>query len=181
MQAVMILSIICAAGLALGKIKVKGISFGVTFVFFAGIIAGHFNIKINPEMLAIAQNFGLILYIYALGLQVGPGFFSSFKQGGIKLNLLSIGLLLIGSLMAVIVHWTTGISAGDTVGLLAGAVTNTPMLGAAQQTLLQINPDNTQVANDMAMACAVAYPFGLVGMIVSVLILKKTFAPKEFK
>lgn len=181
MQAVMILSIICAAGLALGKIKVKGISFGVTFVFFAGIIAGHFNIKINPEMLAIAQNFGLILYIYALGLQVGPGFFSSFKQGGIKLNLLSIGLLLIGSFMAVIVHWTTGISAGDTVGLLAGAVTNTPMLGAAQQTLLQINPDNTQVANDMAMACAVAYPFGLVGMIVSVLILKKTFAPKEFK
>jgi AspT/YidE/YbjL antiporter-like protein len=181
MQAVMILSVICAAGLALGKIKVKGISLGVTFVFFAGIIAGHFNIKINPEMLAIAQNFGLILYIYALGLQVGPGFFSSFKQGGIKLNLLSIGLLLIGSLMAVAVHWTTGTSIPDTVGLLAGAVTNTPMLGAAQQALIQMNPDSQQAANDMAMACAVAYPFGLVGMIVSVLIIKKLFAPKEFK
>ena len=180
-QAVMILSVICAAGLALGKIKIKGISLGVTFVFFAGIIAGHFNIKINPEMLAIAQNFGLILYIYALGLQVGPGFFSSFKQGGIKLNLLSIGLLLIGSLMAVAVHWTTGTSISDTVGLLAGAVTNTPMLGAAQQSLIQMNPDSQQAANDMAMACAVAYPFGLVGMIVSVLILKKFFAPKEFK
>ena len=114
-QAVMMLSIICATGLALGKIKIKGVSLGVTFVFFAGIIAGHFNVKINPEMLAIAQNFGLILYIYALGLQVGPGFFSSFKQGGIKLNLLSIGLLIIGSLMAVAVHWITGISAGDTV------------------------------------------------------------------
>ena len=181
MQAVMILSIICAAGLALGKVKIKGISLGVTFVFFAGIIAGHFKIMIDPEMLAFAQNFGLILYIYALGLQVGPGFFSSFKQGGIKLNLLSIGLLLIGSLMAVIVHWTTGISAGDTVGLLAGAVTNTPMLGAGQQALLQMDPNNMQAANDMAMACAVAYPFGLVGMIISVLILKKIFAPKEYK
>ena len=180
-QAVMILSIICAAGLALGKIKFKGISLGVTFVFFAGIIAGHFKIQINPEMLIIAQNFGLILYIYALGLQVGPGFFSSFKQGGIKLNLLSIGLLFIGSLMAVSIHWITGISAGDTVGLLAGAVTNTPMLGAGQQALLQLNPNNTQAANDMAMACAVAYPFGLVGMIVGVLILKKIFAPKDYK
>jgi AspT/YidE/YbjL antiporter-like protein len=181
MQAVMILSIICASGLALGKIKVKGVSLGVTFVFFAGIIAGHFKIMINPEMLAIAQNFGLILYIYALGLQVGPGFFSSFKHGGIKLNLLSVGLLLIGSLMAMIIHWTTGISAGDTVGLLAGAVTNTPMLGAGQQALLQMDPNNTQMANDMAMACAVAYPFGLIGMIISVLILKKLFAPKEYK
>ena len=177
----MILSIICAAGLALGKIKVKGVSLGVTFVFFAGIIAGHFNIQIDPQMLALAQNFGLILYIYALGVQVGPGFFSSFKQGGIKLNLLSIGLLIIGSLMAVIIHWTTGVSASDTVGLLAGAVTNTPMLGAGQQALIQMDPGNQQAANDMAMACAVAYPFGLVGMIASVLILKKMFAPKDFK
>lgn len=180
-QAVMILSIICAAGLALGKIKIKGISLGVTFVFFAGIIAGHFGIKINPEMLAIAQNFGLILYIYALGLQVGPGFFSSFKHGGIKLNLLSIGLLLIGSLMAMAIHWTTGTSLPDTVGLLAGSVTNTPMLGAGQQALIQMDPSNQQAANDMAMACAVAYPFGLIGMIFSVLILKKLFTPKYDK
>ena len=180
-QAVIIMSIICAAGLALGKIKVKGISLGVTFVFFAGIIAGHFGVEIDPNMRDLAMNFGLILYIYALGLQVGPGFFSSFKQGGIKLNLLSIGLLLIGSLMAMIVHWTTNTSAGDTVGLLAGAVTNTPMLGAGQQALMQIDPGNQQAANDMAMACAVAYPFGLVGMIISVLILKKMFAPKEYK
>lgn len=180
-QAVMIMSIICAAGLALGKIKIKGISLGVTFVFFAGIIAGHFGVKIDPSMQELAMNFGLILYIYALGVQVGPGFFSSFKQGGIKLNLLSIGLLLIGSLMAALVHWTTGTSAGDTVGLLAGAVTNTPMLGAGQQALMQIDPSNQQAANDMAMACAVAYPFGLIGMIISVLILKKIFAPKELK
>ena len=180
-QAVMIMSIICAAGLALGKIRVKGISLGVTFVFFAGIIAGHFGVEIDPSMRDLAMNFGLILYIYALGLQVGPGFFSSFKHGGVKLNLLSIGLLLIGSLMAVIVYWTTGTSAGDTVGLLAGAVTNTPMLGAGQQALMQMDPGNQQAANDMAMACAVAYPFGLVGMIISVLILKKMFAPKEYR
>ena len=110
-QAVMILSLICAVGLALGRIKLKGISFGVTFVFFAGIIAGHFNITIDPQMLVLAQNFGLILYIYSLGLQVGPGFFSSFKKGGIKLNLLALLLLVTGSLMAMAIHWTTGISA----------------------------------------------------------------------
>ena len=181
MQAVMILSIICAAGLALGKININGISLGVTFVFFAGIAAGHFGIKIHRQMLELAQNFGLILYIYSLGVQVGPGFFSSFKQGGIKLNLLSVGLLLIGSLMAMIIYWTTDTSASDTVGLLAGAVTNTPMLGAGQQTILQMDPGNQQAANDMAMACAVAYPFGLIGMIISVIILKKMFAPKESK
>ncbi len=178
-QAVSVLSLISATGLALGNIKVFGISFGVTFVFFAGIIAGHFGIAIDPEMLALAQNFGLILYIYALGVQVGPGFFSSFKQGGLKTNLLATLLLVIGTLMAIIIHWTTGVSAADTVGLLAGAVTNTPMLGAGQQAVLQINPDDVASTNSMAMACATAYPFGLIGMIISVMILRKMFEPKE--
>ena len=155
-QAVMILSLISATGLALGKIKVFGVSLGVTFVFFAGIIAGHFGISINPEMLALAQNFGLIIYIYSLGVQVGPGFFSSFKHGGVKLNLLSLFLLLVGSLMAIIFFWTTDMSVSDTVGLLSGAVTNTPMLGAGQQALLQADPSNLEGANRMAMACAVA-------------------------
>ena len=177
-QAVTVLSIISATGLALGNIKISGLSFGVTFVFFAGIIAGHFGISIDPEMLALAQNFGLILYIYSLGLQVGPGFFSSFKHGGIKANLLATALLVLGTLMAMIIHWTTNISVADIVGLLAGAVTNTPMLGAGQQTLLQMNPENIQGANSMAMACATAYPFGLLGMILSVMILRKMFAPK---
>ena len=178
-QAVTVLSLISATGLALGNIKVFGISFGVTFVFFAGIIAGHFGIAIDPEMLNLAQNFGLILYIYALGLQVGPGFFSSFKHGGIKANLLATVLLVAGTLLAMIIHWTTGISAADTVGLLAGAVTNTPMLGAGQQALLQVNPEDIQGTNSMAMACATAYPFGLIGMILSVMILRKMFEPKE--
>lgn len=179
MQAVMILSLICASGLALGRIKIFGISLGVTFVFFAGIIAGHFGIEMNPEMLAFAQNFGLILYIYALGLQVGPGFFSSFKKGGIKMNLLALLLLIVGSAMAVVMHWATRTSLPDSVGLLAGAVTNTPMLGAAQQTLLQMNPEGIEEANSMAMACAVAYPFGIVSMILAVMVLKALLAPKN--
>ena len=179
MQAVMVLSLICASGLALGNLKIFGVSLGVTFVFFAGIIAGHFGIQINPEMLAFAQNFGLILYIYALGLQVGPGFFSSFKQGGIKLNLISFLVLVVGSVLAVAIHLVAKVTLPDSVGLLAGAVTNTPMLGAAQQTLLQLNPEGIEEANSMAMACAVAYPFGLIGMILCVLIMKSLFAPKK--
>ena len=178
-QAIMILSLICATGLALGKIKVFGVSLGVTFVFFAGIIAGHFGVTIDPEMLALAQNFGLIIYIYSLGVQVGPGFFSSFKHGGIKLNLLSLLLLLLGSLMAVVLFWTTDMSVADTVGLLSGAVTNTPMLGAGQQALLQAAPHDIEGANRMAMACAVAYPFGLVGLIITIIFLRKILAPKN--
>ena len=177
----MVLSVICAAGTALGNIKIFGVSLGVTFVFFTGIIAGHFGLTIDPDMLALAQNFGLILYIYSLGVQVGPGFFSSFKQGGIRMNLLALLLLLAGSLLAMVFHWTTGISGADTVGLLAGAVTNTPMLGAGQQAILQIDPSNTADANSMAMACAVGYPFGLIGMIACVMILRAVLAPKENK
>ena len=181
MQAVLVLSLICATGLALGNIKIFGISLGVTFVFFAGIVAGHFGVHIDPQMLTLAQNFGLILYIYTLGLQVGPGFFSSFKKDGIKLNLIALLLLAIGSTMAVVIFWTTDTSLSDTVGLLAGAVTNTPMLGAGQQALLQMYPDNAEQANSMAMACAVGYPFGLIGMILCVTILKKALAPKGRK
>ena len=179
MQAVMVISLICASGLALGNIKIFGVSLGVTFVFFAGIFAGHFGVHIDPEMLAFAQNFGLILYIYSLGLQVGPGFFSSFKKGGIRLNLLALVLLIAGSAMAIATQWVANTSLPDTVGLLAGAVTNTPMLGAAQQTLLQMYPDSVDQANSMAMACAVAYPFGIVSMILSVMILKAALAPKK--
>lgn len=180
-QAILIISLICAAGLGLGNIKICGVSLGVTFVFFAGIIAGHFGLAVNPDMLMTIQNFGLILFIYALGVQVGPGFFSSFKQGGIKMNLLALILLLAGSLLAMIIHWTTGISSGDIMGLLSGAVTNTPMLGAAQQALLQINPDDLEGANNMAMACAVAYPFGLIGMILCVILLRATLGRKKGK
>ena len=129
LQAVLILSIVCACGLALGKIKIFGMNLGVTFVFFAGIIAGHFGLAINPDMLAVMQNFGLILFIYALGVQVGPGFFSSFKKGGFRLNTLALVLLITGTALMLGIHWVTGVSLSDMMGLFSGAVTNTPMLG----------------------------------------------------
>ena len=179
LQAVLILSIVCACGLALGKIKIFGMNLGVTFVFFAGIIAGHFGLAINPDMLAVMQNFGLILFIYALGVQVGPGFFSSFKKGGFRLNTLALVLLITGTALMLGIHWVTGVSLSDMMGLFSGAVTNTPMLGAAQQALLQIEPENTEAANNMAMACAVGYPFGLVGMILCVAILHKLIGGKR--
>jgi len=177
-QAILILSLICAVGLALGQIKIGGVSLGVTFVFFAGIIAGHFGLTVNPDMLNMIQNFGLILFIYALGVQVGPGFFSSFKQGGVKLNIIALLLLVIGTVMALIIHWASNISLGDMMGLLSGAVTNTPMLGAAQQALLQTDPANIEGANNMAMACATAYPFGLIGMILCVIFLRTIMGRK---
>ena len=178
-QAVTVISLICAAGLIFGKIRIFGISLGATFVFFAGIAAGHFGLCVNPQMLAVMQNFGLILFIYALGLQVGPGFFASFKKGGLKLNMLALLLVTIGTVMTLIIHWTTGIGLSDMMGLFSGAVTNTPMLGAAQQALLQIEPGNTEGVNNMAMACAVAYPFGLLGTIICVAILNNVTARRK--
>jgi AspT/YidE/YbjL antiporter-like protein len=180
-QAVLVLSLICGAGLAIGKIKIFGISLGATFVFFAGILAGHFGLVVNPDMLIVLQNFGLILFIYALGVQVGPGFFGSLKKGGFKLNMLATLLMVMGTLMMLILHWTTDISLADLMGLFSGAVTNTPMLGSAQQALLQVSPESINEANNMAMACAVGYPFGLIGMVVCVAILQKTLAPRRNK
>ena len=136
-QAVIVLSLVCAAGLYLGKIKFFGISLGVTFVFFIGILAGHFGLKINGDMLDFAQNFGLIIFVYTLGLQVGPGFFSSLKKGGVKLNIMSLTLIAIGLIFILTLSWTTNISLSDLMGLLSGAVTNTPGLGAAQEALNQ--------------------------------------------
>ena len=180
-QAVLVLSLICGAGLAIGKIKIFGISLGATFVFFAGILAGHFGLVVNPDMLIVLQNFGLILFIYALGVQVGPGFFGSLKKGGFKLNMLATLLMVVGTLMMLILHWTTDIGLPDLMGLFSGAVTNTPMLGSAQQALLQVSPESANEANNMAMACAVGYPFGLIGMVVCVAILQKTLAPRRNK
>lgn len=173
-QAILTLSLICAAGLALGKIKIGGVSLGISFVFFAGILAGHFGLKINPDMLLLAQNFGLIIFIYSLGVQVGPGFFSAFKKGGIKLNALSLALALTGTALTVGLHWLSGIPMPEMMGLFSGAATNTPMLGAAQQAFIQLYPTDLDSANNMAIACAVGYPFGLIGVIICVIILKKT-------
>ena len=134
-QAVIIISLVSALGLYLGRIKIFGISLGITFVFFAGILAGHLGIVVNKDMPYFAQSFGLILFVYALGLQVGPGFFSSLKKGGVAMNMMGLGVILLGLIMTVSLHWVTGVSLSNMVGLLCGAVTNTPALGAAQQAL----------------------------------------------
>ena len=175
LQAVVVLSLISAIGLGLGKIHVCGFSLGVTFVFFAGIVAGHFGLSIDPQMLNYAESFGLIIFVYALGLQVGPGFFSSFRSGGVKLNMLASGVVLIGTLMTVLGSYSLGISLPDMVGILCGATTNTPALGAAQQTLKQMGLE----ASTPALGCAVAYPLGVVGVILAVLVIRKLLTRKE--
>ena len=180
-QAVIIISLVSALGLYLGRIKIFGISLGITFVFFAGILAGHLGIVVNKDMLYFAQSFGLILFVYALGLQVGPGFFSSLKKGGVAMNMMGLGVILLELIMTVGLHWVTGVSLSNMVGLLCGAVTNTPALGAAQQALLQIDPANTKGVTDMALACAVAYPLGVVGVILAIIILRALFADKKQK
>ena len=180
-QAVIIISLVSALGLYLGRIKIFGISLGITFVFFAGILAGHLGIVVNKDMLYFAQSFGLILFVYALGLQVGPGFFSSLKKGGVAMNMMGLGVILLGLIMTVGLHWVTGVSLSNMVGLLCGAVTNTPALGAAQQALLQIDLANTKGVTDLALACAVAYPLGVVGVILAIIILRALFADKKQK
>lgn len=175
-QAVVVISIVAAVGVYLGRLKLFGISLGITFVFFAGILAGHFGIVVNKDMLAFAQNFGLIVFVYTLGLQVGPGFFSSLKKGGVEMNSMALGVIALGLLLTLGLHWATGISLPNMVGLLSGAVTNTPALGAAQQALLQIDPANTKAVTDMALACAVAYPLGVVGVILAIIIMKALFS-----
>lgn len=169
LQAVIIISVIIAVGLALGKIRVWGISLGVTFVFFAGILAGHIGLSIDPTILHYTENLGLVLFVYELGLKVGPGFFSSFRKGGLELNLLGLGVLLIGTAMAVLFSLCLGVPIGEATGILCGATTNTPALGAAQQALEQMGLS----ANGAALSCAVTYPLGVVGVILGIILLRK--------
>lgn len=168
LQAVIIISVIIAVGLAFGKIRIFGISLGVTFVFFAGILAGHIGLSIDPVILHYTENLGLVLFVYELGLKVGPGFFSSFRKGGLELNMLGLGVLLIGTVMAVLCTLCLGIPIGEATGILCGATTNTPALGAAQQALEQVG----RSANGAALSCAVTYPLGVVGVILAIILLR---------
>ena len=170
-QAVVLLSTIIAVGLSLGQIKVLGVSLGVTFVFFVGILAGHWGFSIDPTILSYAESFGLILFVYALGLQVGPSFFASFLKGGVRLNTLALGVVLVGTLMMLVLHFSTSISLPEMTGIFCGAVTNTPALGAAQQTIKQLSADPT-LQSDLALGCAVTYPLGVVGVIIGLVVLR---------
>lgn len=167
-QAVIIICLICALGLSLGKFKVRGISLGVTYVFFIGILAGAVGLRLDPDMLGYAESFGLILFVYTLGLQVGPGFVSTFRKGGAELNGLAAGVVLFGTVMALAAVWAGWIPLPDMMGILSGATTNTPALGAAQQTLKQLG----QPASGAALSCAVTYPLGMVGVIFALILMK---------
>ncbi len=171
LQAVVVLSLISTLGIGLGKIRICGISLGTAFIFFVGILAGHFGLSIDSAMLAYAESFGLVIFVYALGLQVGPGFFSSLRSDGIRLVTPALLVLFIGTAAAVGLSFAYNVPIADMSGILCGATTNTPALGAAQQMLLQMGRDT----NGPALSCALTYPLGVVGVILAIVFLRKCF------
>ncbi len=168
-RTILILAVVISSGIYLGKIKIFGISLGITWVLFVGLILGHFGFSIQPTVLHFIKEFGLILFVYSIGMQVGPGFFSSFKQGGIRLNMLAMGVVLLGVLTVLGFFWLTDYPMTTLVGIMSGAVTNTPGLGAAQQAYLEIYQSN---APDIALGYAVAYPLGVVGVIGATILIR---------
>ena len=168
-HSVLILSLVIAFGIILAKIKIAGISLGVTWILFVGIVFGHFNLSLDEHLLHFLKEFGLILFVYSIGLQVGPGFFSAFKKGGFTLNMLAMTTIFLSVVITIILHFATGVPITTMVGILSGAVTNTPGLGAAQQANSDLNGSD---APEIAMGYAVAYPLGVVGAILSLLALK---------
>jgi len=167
---ILIYSAVISIGVFLGKIRISGISLGIAFVLFAGIAASHFGFTANHEVVDFIMDFGLILFVFSIGLQVGPGFFSSFKRGGLTLNLLALCVVSLGGLTVVIIHFVTGMSMPMLVGVMSGAVTNTPGLGAAQQTLVQLSEGGEVLP--IGLGYAVAYPFGVLGIILTMLLMK---------
>lgn len=175
-HSIFVLSITIALGITLGaKLKFKGITLGITWILFCAITCSHFGMTLDPMVESFAKDFGLILFVYSIGLQVGPGFFSSFGQGGLRLNILAAGIVLLGCVTAYVIHLVSGTDIATMTGVLFGAVTNTPGLGAAEQTF----QDMTGVANpDIASGYAMAYPLGVVGILVSLLLLRWFFRVK---
>ena len=176
-HSIFIYSLVIAAGVILGKVKIFGISLGATFVLFVGLLAGHLGCEIDPGTLKFIQEFGLILFIFSIGLQVGPSFFSSFKHGGLTLNVLAIAIIALNIIVALAIFIVDpSLKAHELVGILSGAVTNTPGLGAAQQTLIETQPGGATAMNEaMSMGYAAAYPLGVVGIILSMIVVKSVF------
>ena len=170
-QTVVILSIIIAFGLAIGKVKIMGISLGIAFVFFVGILAGHLGLSIDPTVLDYAETFGLAMFVYCLGLHVGPNFFGSLRHEGMSQNMWSLAIIVVGTLFSLLLIPLTGINLPDMLGLLCGATTNTPALGAATQALSHLGMSSGTVA----LATAVTYPLGVLGVIIAMMLLRKLF------
>lgn len=170
-SALMLLSFVIALGIYLGKLRIGGVSLGVTFVLFVGIAMGHFGYEIEGSVLKFVREFGLILFIFAIGLQVGPSFFSSFKEGGIRMNMLAVGGIVLNVAIVLIIYYLDGTtSINALVGVMSGAVTNTPGLAAAQQAA-----GSVEAVNLMSMGYAAAYPLGVLGIIISMLLVKALF------
>ena len=172
-HSVLLVALCIALGLGLSRLKVCGISLGVTWVLFVGIVLSHFGLVLDPVTSHFVKEFGLILFIYSIGMQVGPGFFASFRKGGISLNLLASGIILLGSITAYVIHLITGEDLMAMVGVLYGAVTNTPGLGAAQQTYSDMHNGDANAI--FAQGYAVAYPLGVVGIILSIVLIRALF------
>jgi putative transport protein len=171
---ILVYAIVIASGVALGKLAFKGVSFGIACVLFTGIIAGHFGFTIEKEILEFIREFGLILFVYAMGLQVGPGFFASLQSQGLKLNLLAVMCVLLSIGVVVVIYFITDIPLPNLVGLMSGAVTNTPGLGAAQQTIKDLSAVHPELHSlpPMGTFYALAYPGGVLGIILSIIIFK---------
>lgn len=174
-QTCFLLSLIVSIGVFMGKVRIKGISLGVAFVFFMGIVAGSFHLEADPGMTSFAETFGLSIFVYALGLHVGPNFVGLMRDEGIALNLWSFAIILLGTVMALMLCLVTGITIPDMVGILCGATTNTPALGAAQQALISAHVSSSGAA----LGCAVTYPLGVVGVIFAMILLRKTLVKPE--
>jgi putative transport protein len=173
-NAVMVIAVVSVLGLAFGQIKFGPIQLGIAGPLFVGIALGHFGFKMNPELLAFAREFGLILFVYAIGIRVGPGFFSAFKKDGALLNGFAVAIVTLGALTAVAIHLVVGVPLQVVTGLLAGATTNTPSLAAAQQMLTTLHAAPEQVATT-GLGYAVAYPFGIIGILLTMGLVRMLF------
>lgn len=171
-HSILLIAVVVFIGILLGKIKVAGVSLGMTWILFVGIILSHFGMRMDPQALHFLKEFGLILFVFSVGLQVGPGFFSSFKKGGMTLNLLATMIVILGVVTTYIIYKLTGLDATVMVGILSGAVTNTPGLGAAQQAYFDMTGNE---GAQIAMGYAVAYPLGVIGIILAIILVRYIF------
>ena len=170
-QSIIVISLVSLVGLLLARIRIARISLGVTFVFFVGILLSYWGITLEAGTLNFGMNFGLILFIYALGLQVGPAFFPSLKKGGIRDNLDSLLIAAVDLLLVVGLFFVSELPISQWVGVLSGATTNTPALAAAQSSLPSVGTEGQSLLAEMALACAITYPFGVVGVILALYVL----------
>ena len=181
-HSILVFAVVIAIGLYLGKFKLKGISIGSTWILFVAILLSHFGLRVDTTVLSFMKDFGLILFVFSIGLQVGPGFFHSFKKGGLQLNLLAVTLVLLAVAVTVAIHFISGEDLKTMVGVMSGAVTNTPELGAAQQTMADSMRAENYLASDIASATsglasayAVAYPLGVLLVIALIMFFKAIF------